>query len=178
MRRTSRLINTYLAALLLTGLAGCTSDDDPEKKKKLEASTMRFHLEGAPTPDGRTVTVQAPIYRAQPYLVSVREQPFLDEGDIAHASVEEEQGGFVIRVQFNDHGKLLLQGVTAGNRGRRIAVFSSWTEARWLAAPAVRKVHEDGVFVFTPDATREEAERITRGINNLIEKLNRKSWVF
>jgi len=169
-----KLINTYLAALLFVCALGCASDSE-EKKKKQEASTMRFFLEVPPQPNGRTI--QAPIYRAQPYLVTVREEPFLDEGDIANVSVEEDAGGFALRVQFNDHGKLLLQGVTAGQRGRRIAIYSTWTEARWLAAPVVRKTYDDGVFYFTPDASREEAERIARGINNLIENLKRKSWV-
>ena len=35
----------------------------------------------------------------------------------------------------------------------------------------------NGVLIFTPDATREEAERIVLGINNAAEELG-KAYVF
>ena len=43
-------------------------------------------------------------------------------------------------------------------------------EGRWLAAPRINKRIADGVLVFTPDATREEAEQIALGLNNLAQK--------
>ena len=53
-------------------------------------------------------------------------------------------------------------------------VHTVTTEARWLAAPRISQRIKDGVLVFTPDATREEAERIVRGLNNVAIKLGNK----
>jgi hypothetical protein len=63
---------------------------------------------------------------------------------------------------------------TVSKQGRRVAVWSKWTEGRWLAAPQVMKPIEDGVLVFAIDGTREEAERIVRGLNNVAVKLGNK----
>ena len=36
-----------------------------------------------------------------------------------------------------------------------------------------------GEIVFTPDCTREEAERVVRGLNNVVRKIKRKdNWPF
>ena len=51
---------------------------------------------------------------------------------------------------------------------------SQFGEMRWLAAPMITRQIQDGIFVFTPDASREEAERIVRGVNNVVAKLNKK----
>ena len=44
---------------------------------------------------------------------------------------------------------------------------------RWLAAPVISHRISDGVLVFTPDATREEAEEIALGLNNVSKKVHR-----
>jgi hypothetical protein len=64
---------------------------------------------------------------------------------------------------------------TVDKPGRRVAIWSKWTEGRWLAAPQVRKPIEDGYIAFAPDATREEAERIVRGLNNVAIKLKNQA---
>jgi hypothetical protein len=48
-------------------------------------------------------------------------------------------------------------------------------DPRWLAAPQITKHLSAGVFTFTPDATREEAERIVTGLNNVAEKVKKDS---
>jgi len=88
------------------------------------------------------------------------------------------QGTFDIQVKFDWHGTLVLDNVTTSNPGRRIAVFSQFgKEGRWLAAPRPERRISDGTLTFTPDATREEAERIVRGINNLAAKIKKKQKV-
>ena len=52
-----------------------------------------------------------------------------------------------------------------------------WTETRWLAAPLITKRISDGVFIFTPDASKEETERIVNGLKNVIKQLQ-KPYVF
>ena len=39
-------------------------------------------------------------------------------------------------------------------------------------APAVSKRISDGLFVFTPDASREEADEIVMGLNNVAKKMH------
>ena len=43
----------------------------------------------------------------------------------------------------------------------------------WLAAPLIRRPIADGVLTFTPDASREEAEKIVKGLNNVTEKIKK-----
>lgn len=170
--------NIYLLALLgvlLGPICGCKTTE--EKQKSKVASTLRLHLEV--NRDDRDHSFGVPVYRKQPVNINIYREPFLDEGYIVKADVVDvdDDGGFGIRVQFDKHGTMVLEGVTAGYKGQRIAVFSLFNQPRWLAAPRIAKHISDGVFVFTPDATREEAERIVQGINNVVKKLGR-SYVF
>jgi hypothetical protein len=48
-------------------------------------------------------------------------------------------------------------------------------DCRWLAAPVISHRIGDGVLVFTPDATREEAEEIALGLNNVAKKTH--TWI-
>ena len=76
-----------------------------------------------------------------------------------------------IFVQFDRRGTWLLEQYTTANRGRRIAIMSQFGQVRWLAAPKISKPITDGTLVFTPDATREEADRIVRGLTNVAKKM-------
>ena len=164
-------INIYLL-LIAGGLTmGCKTTD--ERKRDKERSTFRVHIEMNADSTGRSAPV--PIYRERPVLVNVETVPFLDEGSIARAWVEDAPGSFVIKVQLDSSGTLLLDGVTASNRGRRIAIASQFPDARWLGAPLITKRSADGIIEFTPDATREEAERIVRGLNNVVKELKKRS---
>ncbi len=136
---------------------------------------MNFHLEA--TPDGSGRTGYVPIYRANPQQIGIRNEAFLDVGYITQASVVEAIGGFSIRIQFDKIGTKRLQTITTYNRGRRIAIHSNFDDSRWLAAPQIIRTISDGVLIFTPDATREEADRIVEGINNAAEELG-KPYVF
>jgi hypothetical protein len=168
--------NIYLSLLLSPLLilqTGCKTTE--QKKKDKEASTLRFHIEM--NRDGTPYNSTVPVYRANPIQVSASRDPFLDEGDIELASVVDvdKLGGFGIRVQFNPHGRMVLENVTTSNKGQRIVIFSTFGQVRWLAAPVITHRISDGVLVFTPDATREEAERIVLGVNNVIKAIKKQS---
>ena len=156
--------NSYLFVALLSLCAvGCAAI------KKKEVATLRLHQEV--NPDARERSSPVPIYRASPMYVNVEKGPFLIEGHVSKASVIDALGSFQILIQFNRTGTWLLEQYTTAHRGRRIAVFSQFgEEARWLAAPVTNKRISDGVLVFTPDASREEAERIVLGLNNVAEE--------
>jgi hypothetical protein len=156
--------------VVVAGTVGCkTTQNKPSSK---EASTLRLHLEV--NPDGTPHTMSVPVFREKPSKVSVYREPFLTEGDIEEAAVADGIGGFAVKIQFNRHGAWLLENTTTSYRGRRIAVESEFGQKRWLAAPIIARRISDGLFLFTPDASREETERIVRGLNNVARQLKKK----
>jgi len=175
MIRANRF-NLYLILAMIMGVAavGCKSTDG-QKKKLL--STLRLHQETNPDLMGRSETVE--VYRASPVGFTVDKAPFLSEANVKEAKVVDVTGGFVLELQFDRQGGWLLEQYTGAGRGKHILVFSQFVnpgeekinKGRWLAAPQVHTHVTDGRFSFTPDATREEAERIAQGLNNVAKKL-------
>ena len=170
----------YLGVVLLMILlaAACETTSDKRsgaKSKRKEASTLRLHLEV--NPDGTDRSGPVPVFREQPVMVNIYKEFFLNEGDVQEAAVVEAMGGYALMVQFDKHGTLVLDTVTSSYRGSRVAIFSQFGSARWLAAPRIMRRISDGVLTFTPDASREETERIARGLNNVAKELKRKSKI-
>jgi preprotein translocase subunit SecD len=166
MKTSRRYINIIL--LLAGFLAGCESSKDKDK----EFTLIKLHAET--TYSGSEFSKTVPVFRASPTYVTIDRNSFLDENDLVRASIEEDNG-FAIRLQFNEHGVLLLENVTRANQGGRIAIFCDFGEqSRWLAAPVFDRAVTDGIITFTPDATREETERIVRGLNNEVKVLKKK----
>lgn len=162
--------NLYLLLMLSAAIiTGCASDKD---KKEKQLATFRVHLETQAEDVSRSQTV--PIYRAHPVDIQVEKEPFLDEAHVASARVMDVLGGFDIMVQLNRQGTWLLQEYSGGNPGKHYAIFSQFGEkgkqARWLAAPIFGKINSTGIIQFTPDCTRDEADDIVRGLNNVAKK--------
>ena len=168
--------NIYLL-LTLAAVAACGCHSTGEKKSKKLLSTLRLHLEA--TRDSPKASERIPVYRDNPVWLTVEKEPFLTEGHVSTASVVDVVGGFALSIQFNRQGAGVLEEYSVQNRSRRIAIFSQFGDKildyRWLAAPVINHRIADGVFVFTPDATREEAEEIASGLNNVAKKVS--SWI-
>jgi preprotein translocase subunit SecD len=170
MIKPARCFNIYLcAALTLVLASGC--EDFHKPKKEREVATVSLHLEQ--DPDGISDIEAASIYRSAPIVISVQTQPFLDSRSLDEASVLDEPGGlFSIRLKFNWEGIAILDTISSSNPGRRIAIFGDFKgKKRWLASPVVRKRISNGVLVFTPDATREEADSIVHGLNDVAKQM-------
>jgi preprotein translocase subunit SecD len=175
MRICSHGFNLYLMAVLVCGLVGGCKTADGKDKKIL--STLRLHLESKADPMGRSET--ADVYRQSPVQFTIDKAPFLSEAQVKEAKVIDVTGGFALQVQFDRQGSWLLEQYTAANRTKHILVFSQFVgpleeklnKGRWLAAPQINNHITDGLFAFTPDATREEAERIALGLNNVAKRL-------
>lgn len=165
--------NTYLSCLVVSSLflAGCTSGGKQE-----EITTLRIHMETSDPQSDRVLT--APVYRASPKPINVNRSFFLNENDVAHASVQRSNGAFAIKLELTHHGAIVLETESTSNKGRRMVIFSQFGDVRWLAAPMIRQRMEGGVIVFTPDATEDESERIVRGLNTLAKKNNNGKEVF
>ncbi|HZV33232.1 MAG TPA: hypothetical protein VFB72_01545 [Verrucomicrobiae bacterium] len=165
MIRKFVVFNIYLTVALALALAtGCQSFHKDKKNK--DKAIIQLHQESS---GGGSDTETVPIFREHPILVTVDKEPFLDSADVTDAKVLEDMGSFVIQLRFNWRGQQILGGVTTANRDRRIAVFCAFSngkqkETRWLASPVITKPINDGIFTFTPDCTRAEADAIVKGL--------------
>lgn len=156
-------------AVLCACLAGCKSTGDKHDK---ETTAIRFYLEADASNAGRSRTVS--ILREYPTPMQIQDSSFLDERFIEKAAVVDWKESFFIQVKFDWHGTLMLDNITGANPGKRVAIEAGFDkQQRWLAAPAIKRRVPDGTLTFTPDASREEAARIVRGLNNLANKLKR-----
>lgn len=167
--------NTYLlCAALLAVQFGCATDDakKEEKKKDKQVTALSLHLEAYRDDLGRTQAV--PISRASDIKIYVDKDSFLDEAQIVEARVMDDHGSFTIFIQFDKRGTWLLENYTSSNPGKRVAIRAQWGEKldkmRWLGAPQITRRTSDGRMFFTPDASREEADEIVRGLNNVAIK--------
>jgi preprotein translocase subunit SecD len=167
--------NTYFCLILGVALGGgCQTSSSEKKAPKTGYRILRLHLEV--NADGSDRNSAVTVGRQSPFQVNVEKEPFLDEQHLVRASVvDDDFGGFSLRVQFNRQGTWLLEQCTVANKGRRIAVFSELDKMRWLGAPLITKRLGDGVFTFTPDASREDAEKLVLGLNGTVKKLRNRT---
>jgi hypothetical protein len=169
--------NLYLCAglcltLVLTG--GCQTE---KHKRKYQPSTLQVHVEIHS--DGTNLSERVPIYRQHPFMVNVDKEPILTELNMAGAQVVEVVGGFAIHLQFDRQGSIVLEQNSVDHQGRRFAIYCEFgeklKEKRWLAAPIVSRRISNGILVFTPDATREEADELVFGLNNIARGVKKKT---
>lgn len=175
-----KAFNLYLLGVAVCLLSGCATDADAKKDK--QPVVMRFHAQVPPGQlsgqNGFEKFAEVSIFRASPVILTVQKQPVLDETQIDDVEMVDELGTYSIRVHFNRQGTWLLENITTANRNSRLAVFTAFPEQRWLAAPYLDHTIRDGVLVFTPDASREETEKIVLGLKKTIEKLKKDNAFF
>ena len=160
--------NIYLCVAISLLLAtGCQT-----QRKKKDLTTIELHLEV--NRDGGEDNAVVPVLRDHPMMVNVDQTAFVDGVDLVEASLVDDMGGFKLRLKFNWRGTQLLNSITSANPGKRIAVNCNFGESRWLGAPLIRKPLTDGVLTFTPDASREEVEKIVKGLNNVVAEMKKK----
>lgn len=160
--------NLYLGLLLLALATGCQTRDGGDKP----VANLRVHMEVSPQESAMNSTV--PVYRANPVMVNVDQNPMLTEDDVAEARLVDLPGGFAIQIRFDAHGSIVLNQNFAADPGRHYAIYSEFGTGkfrlkRWLAAPLLPKRPANGVLTFTPDADRDEAMQIVDGLNNFVK---------
>jgi preprotein translocase subunit SecD len=163
-RKFFKLCLVGLGAAL--GLCACITPGKP----KGPTASLRFHIQT--NPDGSDRSAPIAIYRANPMLLNVEKQPFLDERSITNATVVDSLGSFAIQIQFDASGAKMLEQYSTSFRSRHCAIFSQWGQKtmtnRWLAAPKFTRSIFNGTLVFTPDATREESQAIVAALKNTV----------
>lgn len=170
MKRFWRFNLHFVVLLLVGGLLGCATS--AERTEKNQLTSLRVHLEGRRNimQDGGKA-----VFRSGMEL-DILPDIITSDLDLESAEIVEAVGGFSLRLTFNAHGRFKLETLSTANRDKRLAIFMQWdidkdqTENRWVAAPLLRGRITGGTLVFTPDATREEAERLVRGLNNAVKK--------
>lgn len=169
MKRPSVAFNLFFISVLASVVAGC-STSEAGKDRKNKGATLRLHFESVESGSGRTQEISVP--RSRPQTVRVTRAPFLDEGYVVGASVlRQADGGHTLAIRFDDQGSFRLQQYTTAHKGYLLVVGSQFPEHRWLAAIKIREPIENGVLMFVPDATAEEAQGIADGLNALAKKL-------
>jgi hypothetical protein len=124
MKTCSRRFNTYLALPAIFLAVGCHTLSREFNHK--EQTTIRFYLEGGRSDIGEVGKVLV-THNKDPFLV--QREPFLTEADVIKAVLVDDpsgDGSFSIQIAFNQHGTLLLDMVTTGNKGKHIVVFSQF----------------------------------------------------
>ena len=153
--------NLYLllAALTLGGTACQTG-----KSKKLETS-LRIHTEARAE---ASFTRKIKVFKDESVPMLINDMPLLTDVDVVDAQIVEALGGFALQIKFNPTGRWQLDKHTGLNIGRHYAIFVLFGNdpavSRWIAAPIISHRIANGVILFTPDCTREEAELIVQGL--------------
>ena len=151
--------NIFFALGCLAVAGGCAAiravDNAADPKK--EQSTIRLYIEGQKADRATSGTVL--VTRARiPF--TIQREPFLDEADLAKASIVEDQGGdggYSIQLTFNDHGTLLLDMNTSDNMGRHIIVFSQFPTPGKKAHKAEKKDGSDDADLVEPGMAQPPA---------------------
>jgi preprotein translocase subunit SecD len=175
MKSRSRRFNIYLLGLMLTAVAGCKTPE--ESRIENTKAVLRFYVEA--TPDGLDRYQKVDIAGVQ---FNATKSHVLDESSLSRvAVVSTRDRGYALQVDFDDHGKLVLDAITSEARGKHLIIFTQFgvkktVQDRWLAAPLITRRISNGQIVFSPNATREEADEIALGLNNVIAKRVNKPW--
>lgn len=175
MKISGARFNLYLCAAFVPALVcGCKTE---EKMREKALTSIRVHVETNRDPMGRSKEIT--VGRDNPVKLTVDKNPFLTEAQVKEAKVADVVGGFALEVQLDHEGTMLLEQYTRSYPGRHLAIFCQFctppeeklNEGRWLAAPRIVAHIADGRLAFTPDATREEADQIVLGLNNVAKRV-------
>lgn len=164
-----RRFNLYfLPAALLLLVSGCALLHFHSRP----VAALRIHVEGESAVAGSSQTIS--VMRSQPVMVTIASEPILTEADVVAARLLETRGGFALELKFDEIGGWALEQYTAVNPGKHLAIFGQWggkpADGRWLAAPSINRRVAGATLVFTPDASREEAGLLVKGLNAAAEK--------
>ena len=164
-----RRFNTILRLITVLALAaGCATG----KKEDKQVAALRLHIESSGNAPDSSQDIS--VLRSEPLLVTIAKEPVLTEANIVSAQLLEPPGGFAVEVKFDETGGWILEQNSSAYVGKHFAIFGQWgdkmKDGRWLAAPLINHRIADGTFVFSPDASREEAQQLVDGLNRAAKK--------
>jgi preprotein translocase subunit SecD len=170
MKAITRRFNLFLAIMALAMLCGCQTE---KEKKGKETSALRVHIEA--DLNNPRITQSVSVVRDDPMSITIEKQAILTEANLIQSKVIDSQGSFAVQIQFDESSGLVLEQYSAASEGRRFVIFAQWGEklanSRWIAAPLISHRITGGALTFTPDMSREEADRLVLGLNNVSKKI-------
>ncbi len=123
------------------------------------------------------MTSPSAVGRSGTLAFQVEKLPILNEVHVEQAALIEETGTHQVELKFNSLGARVLEAYSAAAVGKHFVVMTEIDgEARWIAAPLIRRRIGDGALRFVPDASREDMDRLVGGLNEAIAK-NKKRWL-
>lgn len=163
--------NSYFVLLIAACLTACESTNPSgAKKASSEVATLRIHMETHPDP---ILSRQIVVGRETPQTFSVTPAQ-LSEGNLVAAKIlEGADEQFAIHLQFDREGARTLEMLSMSYRGKRLALGAQLPDPRWIGTFRMDRRIADGTLLFRPEATREEAGRIVRLLNNTVAKLKK-----
>lgn len=172
MRSVPGAFNTLFAAILLAGLAACSTGSSKQPKP---LKHIRIHVESRHDIPERAL--QAEVGRVDPLKFTVEKLPILTEIHVERAALLDQHGGFQLQLKFDTLGSRILESYTSAAAGRHLLVLTDIDGvSHWIAAPVIRGRIGDGTLAFSPIASREDMERLVRGLNKEVEKRKRQ-WL-
>ncbi len=163
--------NLLFAAIagIIVLAAGCSTTKNKDG--------VRLQLHQEVNSDGSDRNGPVTIGRDHPFSVNVERQAFLDERSVARAWIGDVLGGFQVLIQFDRHGTWVLEQYSVANKGQHAAILASLGKgnARWIGAPVFTQRISDGLLAFTPDATREEVEKMVKDLNKLAKETQKNN---
>lgn len=187
MRAARVCFNLLLAAFLFHQLwsnratagqatnAPAAANGKKKEKKPKPIKAIRIHVESRHDLPERSLP--ASVGHENPLQITVEKLPILNEVHVEHAALLDQPGGFQVQLKFNSMGARILESYTAAAAGRHLAIMTDVDgEARWLALPLIRQRIGTGVLAFSPDTTRDVAQRLVQGLNAEAER-TRRQWL-
>jgi hypothetical protein len=162
----TRRFNLYLLMLLAVASGGCGTFG---KKSPEKVAVIRVHLEAPVSVPDKTQTVT--LLRNNPVVVTIDADPILTEQNLLAAALIETPGGYAVKLQFDETGGWMIEQATASNLGKHLVIFGQWgekvSEGRFLAIPLITGRNPTATLTFTPDADRDETQKLVDGLNTL-----------
>jgi preprotein translocase subunit SecD len=178
MKVYMRRFNLFLAlAVLLVPLCGCQY----LKHRNEPTGALRIHIEiaGANVAGSLGAGQTVSVFRSDPVSVTIDKDPILTEANLVAAKVISTPDAPAIEMRFDENGTWILEQYSASNPGKHFVIYGQWgkklKDGRWLAAPIISRRIDNGILSFTPDMTREEANQLVLGLNNVAKEFQTKS---
>lgn len=159
-----------------TPAASETRPKSAKARKPKPIKVLRVHVESRRDLPQRSLP--APVGRSEPMIFRIEKLPILIEQNVDAVTLVDQPDGFQVRIQFDSTGTRILESYTAAAVGRHLILATEIDgEVRWLAAPLLRHRIGDGTLTFTPDASREEMERMALDLAKAKRKERRNRWI-
>lgn len=164
--------NSYFFVLVAALLTACeTTNPGGSTKAAPNVATLRIHMETHADTVGLSRQITVGREPAQTFSVTT---PVLSEDNLAKAQIwDGNPGEFAIHLQFDREGTRSLEMLSVSYRGKRLAIGGQFPDPRWIGTVRMERRIADGTLLFRPNATREEAEKMVRLLNNTVAKLKK-----